>query len=291
MAPASPDWTDVASCLREVSATLSAAGILNAGLEARFLLGGVLGKPGLSLVLHGDLTLSAGETRTMAAWLSRRLDGEPVARILGHQPFWGLDFALGAETLVPRADSEVLVEAALAHLGTRKDLPLRILDLGTGSGCLLIVLLHECGHATGIGVDRSAAALVTARANAALSHVAARALWLAADWGDALIARFDLVISNPPYIRTGDLAGLATEVIGHDPQGALDGGPDGLAAYRALSAALPLLLAPGGIAILELGAGQLHDVSAIMSGAGLAVLESRKDLGGHARALVLARNS
>jgi release factor glutamine methyltransferase len=223
---------------------------------------------------------------TLEAYAARRLAGEPVWRILGEREFWGLPFRLSPATLEPRPDSEALVEAALAALPERRDDALSILDLGTGTGCLLIALLSEFRAARGVGVDLSDEACATARGNAVLNGVADRALIRQGEWTRGLSQRFDLVVSNPPYISTAEIATLSPAVREHDPLLALDGGSDGLACYRALAAALPCVLAPGGLAILEIGAGQGPDVVAIMAEAGLDSLGSRRDLGGHERALV-----
>jgi release factor glutamine methyltransferase len=220
------------------------------------------------------------------AYAARRLAGEPVWRILGEREFWGLPFRLSPATLEPRPDSETLVEAALAALKHRRDEPLAILDLGTGTGCLLIALLSEFRAAHGIGVDLSEDACAMARGNAALNGVAQRAVIQQGEWTRGLSERFDLIVSNPPYIPTAVIATLSAAVREHDPPLALDGGGDGLACYRALAASLPDALAPGGVAVLEIGAGQGPDVTALMSAAGLRFAGSRRDLGGHERALL-----
>jgi release factor glutamine methyltransferase len=245
-----------------------------------------MGEPRLSLTLHGEHVVQPGAAMQMERLAQRRRDGEPVARILGQQEFWGLDFSLSPGTLVPRPDSETIVEAALGWLGARGGEAITMLDLGTGSGCLLVALLHECRAATGYGVDISLDALVTARHNAQRAGVGSRAHWLASRWNAALDVRADLVVSNPPYIMAGEIGSLSREVRLHDPMAALDGGGDGLDAYRALAVALPSLLKPGGSAVLETGAGQSASVTSLMARAGLILSASRNDLGGHVRALV-----
>lgn len=277
----------LAAALRAATARLRTAGLPGADLDARLLLGHVLGEPRLSLALHGERPLALEQAVGFERLIARRLAGEPVARILGHREFWGIEFALSADTLVPRPDSETLVEAALDRLGDRSRAPFRIADLGTGSGCLLVALLAECPLATGLGTDLSPVALRAARANAEAAGVGARAVWLAANWAAPLAARFDLVLSNPPYIATADIAGLERDVREHDPARALDGGDDGLDAYRALAQALPRLLAPEGLAVVELGAGQRAEVERLMRAAGLAPAGCRRDLGGVERALLL----
>jgi release factor glutamine methyltransferase len=216
----------------------------------------------------------------------RREAGEPVWRILGEREFWGLPFRLSPATLEPRPDSETIVEAALKELAGRNTEPLSLLDLGTGTGCLLIALLSELPNASGLGVDLSEEACRTATGNAALNGLAERASFRQGSWTDGLTGRFDLILSNPPYIPSGEIAGLAVEVREHDPLLALDGGEDGLGPYRIFARTLPPLLAPGGRIVFEIGAGQGPDVVALMQAGGLEFRGSRNDLGGHERALI-----
>jgi release factor glutamine methyltransferase len=218
----------------------------------------------------------------------RRLAGEPIARIVGYREFWSRSFTLGPHTLVPRPESETVVEAALAAMPDR-DAKFRVLDLGLGSGALLAAILLERPHAYGIGVDRNARTIAVARANLAAFGLSARAAFVCGDWTVALGAeKFDLVVANPPYIPTAELAQLALEVREHDPIFALDGGVDGLTAYRAIVADLSRVLTPGGVAVLELGKGQEAAVAAFARARGLAVDgPARCDLSGLSRALVL----
>jgi release factor glutamine methyltransferase len=210
-----------------------------------------------------------------------------VAHLLGTREFWSLPFAVSPATLIPRPDSETLVEAAIEAFPDRRQVR-RILDLGTGTGCLLLAALTEFPGAVGTGTDRVPEAAALARRNAAALGLAGRARFLVADWAGPLAGRFDLVLGNPPYVERGAIPGLAPEVARHEPASALDGGADGLDAYRALAAALPRLLAPGtGRAVLELGQGQRPAVEALARAAGLAPLGCRPDLGGTDRALVL----
>ena len=220
--------------------------------------------------------------------VARRADGEPVARILGRREFWGLPFALAPATLEPRPDTETVVEAALGLVRGAGGAA-SILDLGTGSGCLLLALLSELPDAAGVGVDRSPAAAAAARRNARSLGLGDRARFVAGDWAEAISGRFDLVVSNPPYIATEHIEALAPEVRRHDPALALDGGADGLDAYRAIVADLPRLLAPSGVAVLELGAGQRDAVAGLARAAGLVVIGSNPDLAGTPRALALGR--
>jgi release factor glutamine methyltransferase len=260
------------------------AGIGTAGLDARLLLEGSLG----TRRLDPDDPFDAAAGAAFAGFLRRRLAGEPVWRILGEREFWGLTFRLSSATLEPRPDSETIVEAALAQLGLRRDEPLSILDLGTGTGCLLIALLSECRQARGLGVDLSDEACRMAAGNARLNGLEARAAFRQGDWTQGLGGAFDVIVSNPPYIPASEIANLSVEVREHDPRLALDGGADGLAPYRIFARSLPPLLAPGGFIVFEIGAGQKADVVAIMAAGGLELQASRHDLGGHERALIFA---
>jgi len=216
--------------------------------------------------------------------LARRLQHEPVALILGHQGFWSLDFAVSADTLIPRADSETLVEAALAAR-PRLD---RVLDLGTGTGCLLLAVLSERPGAFGVGVDLVPAAASLAARNARALGLRNRSAMLCADWAAPLQGVFDLVLSNPPYIPAAEVASLMPDVARYEPSSALEGGADGLSAYRLLLGMLPRLLAPGGLAVFELGAGQAEDVSRLAEACGFRTA-LRPDLGGVPRALLLEK--
>lgn len=216
--------------------------------------------------------------------LARRARREPIALILGRQGFWSLNFEVSADTLIPRADSETVVEAALAGRAA----PGRVLDLGTGTGCLLLSVLSERPGAFGIGVDRSAAAAALAARNARALGLGGRAAMLCGDWGAALAGGFDVVLSNPPYIAGHEIADLMPEVAAFEPKSALDGGADGLDAYRVLLAQLHRLLAPGGLAVFELGIGQAGPVGALATAAGFRT-GLRKDLGGVERAMTMEK--
>ena len=235
----------------------------------------------------GALLDQAGqiEWAAYAAVVARRAAREPWALITGRRGFWTLDLEVSPDTLVPRPDSETLVEAALAHAPS----PRRVLDLGTGTGCLLLAVLSERADAFGVGVDLSPEACQLAARNAAAHGLAARCAFVAGDWGAALCGRFDVILCNPPYIETATLAGLMPEVRLFEPARALDGGVQGLDAYRRLLPCLACLLKEGGVALLELGAGQDAAVRALAALAGLVHLETRPDLGGVARAVVLTR--
>ncbi|MFG1397799.1 peptide chain release factor N(5)-glutamine methyltransferase [Roseixanthobacter pseudopolyaromaticivorans] len=277
-----------AAVRRSLAARLLAAGMESADLDARLLLADALDVAPADLLLDGDLPMEAPALAAAEARILRRLAGEPVARILGEKEFWSLPFRLSDETLVPRPDTETLVEAALSALSGRREERLRVLDLGIGSGAILAALLSELPHAFGVGVDRSAGAASTARDNLARLGLAGRSVVRIGDWAQDLEGPFDLVVSNPPYIPSGDLPALEREVRLFDPARALDGGADGLDAYRAILAALPRLLAPDGLAVLELGIGQEDQVAALARAQGLVVEgPARADLGGIPRALVL----
>ena len=272
--------TPVATLLRTAAAQLAAAGIDSASLEARLLLAHAMGVDRTTLIDRRQ----AVDPTAFNALLARRLTHEPLAFITGQQGFWTLDLRVSPATLIPRADSETLISAAITHC-TRP--PERILDLGTGTGCLLLAALVEFPNAFGVGVDLNPAAAALAALNAKESGLATRAAFLAGSWATALNTKFDLILSNPPYIREADIADLMPEVADFEPTTALDGGPDGLAAYRVLAEALPALLTPNGLAILELGAGQADDVTAIAARQGLARVALVADLGGIPRALAL----
>ena len=272
----------VGAALRHGAAVLAAAGIDDARREARMLLHHALGLPERTLLAPD----AAVDPARYEALLARRAAREPMAFITGRRGFWTLDLEVSPETLIPRADTETLIHAALAAFPQRERVR-AVLDLGTGTGALLLAALVEFPVAFGVGVDRSAGAAALAARNARTNGLAARAAFLAGDWAAALDARFDLILANPPYIPKADIAGLMPEVARHEPRAALDGGADGLDAYRAILADLGRLLAPGGAAILELGHGQAESVAAIAAGAGFAAPALRADFGGIARALVL----
>jgi release factor glutamine methyltransferase len=279
-----------AGALTILRRAFAGAGLDTPELDARLLLMEALQVDGVEIAVRNDVPLGSAAALRLADFARRRLRREPVARILGHREFWGLDFELSPETLEPRPDTETIVEAALSWVLDRQAI-LRILDLGTGSGCLLVALLRELPHATGVGLDRSFGALATARQNAVRNGVADRAAFVASDWATAISGRFDLIVSNPPYISSRDVPGLAPEVRYHDPAAALDGGGDGLAAYRIILAGLLDLLAPGGTAAVEIGSTQEQAIRDLADETGLTVAEVAHDLAGHSRAVVLRPDS
>jgi len=274
--------------IRQLSERLAAAGIEGARGEAWLLLEAAAGCPRASLMAGTVERLTPEQEVLLEAMVRRRAAREPIAYILGEKEFWSLPFAVEPAVLIPRPESESVVEAALARVGDR-NAPLRLLDLGTGSGCLLLALLSELPRASGLGVDISAAALALAARNAGRLGLAARARFEVRSWGAGLAGSFDLIVGNPPYVAAGDLAHLEPEVRAFEPQIALAAGPDGLAAYRALIPDCARLLAPGGSVALEIGQDQAAAVAAILISHGLEVIERRRDLAGIERCLVAQR--
>ena len=273
---------------RALTARFKFAHIESPELEARMLVGAVLGLDLTGLIAAANRTLTPDESIRLEDVARRRLAGEPVARILGTREFWGLSLTLSPATLVPRPDTETVVELALEMLraAPRPDPLLRIADIGTGSGAILLALLSELPNACGIGTDISSEALQTAHGNAVALELAGRTEFVACDYAAALSGPFDLIVSNPPYIRSADIAALAPEVRDHDPRAALDGGSDGLDAYRVLIPQAAQLLAPGGALVVEVGHGQSEDVRGLMAAAGLTGEQpGRTDLAGIRRAV------
>jgi release factor glutamine methyltransferase len=276
----------VTEARRALTDAFRRAGLDSPELDARLLIGHALGLDHTGLVIEANRSLGGEEAATLVAITARRIQREPVARIIGSKEFWGLALRISKSTLVPRPETETVVEAALAAIdeGGPRSRALRIADLGTGSGALVVALLTELPNATGIATDISADALVTARDNARRLGLHARTHFVACDFGAGLARSFDLVVSNPPYIMSGDIAGLAPEVR-HDPRRALDGGGDGFAAYRAIAGQAAGLLKPEGHLVVELGMGQEASVAALFRAAGLAPRPSHADLAGIPRAL------
>lgn len=286
-----PPGATIAQTRRMLVAAFTQAGIDSAAADARLLVGAALGLDHAGLTAHGETAPAAAEAERIEALAARRLAREPVARILGRQEFWSLPLDVTPAVLVPRPETETVVELALDHVATGglRSEALRVLDIGTGSGALLLALLSELPNATGVATDLSIAALAVARRNARTLALAARADFVGTRYADALAGRFDLIVSNPPYVARGDIAGLAPEVRSYDPHLALDGGPDGLDSYRAIAADARRLLAPGGRLVLELGAGQATAVTGLVVAAGLVPCgAARADLAGVPRALAAA---
>ena len=278
----------VETARRALAARFRTSSIDTAELDARMLAGAALGLDLTGIIAAASRLVTADEAVRLEQFTSRRLEGEPVARILGLKEFWGLPLQLSAATLVPRPDTETVVELALemsrARPGPHRSL--RVADIGTGSGAILLALLSELPEAHGIGTDVSVAALATASDNAARLGFGDRAAFVACDYAAALSGRFDLIVSNPPYVRSAEIMDLATEVRDHDPLGALDGGGDGLDAYRALIPQAARLLAPDGVLAVEVGHDQSGDVSNLMAAAGLMPgVPPKADLAGIPRAV------
>lgn len=275
----------------EAASALRQAGIATPELDARLLLCHAAGltHEAYTAQTRDPLRPEAGEA--LGAAIVRRLKREPVARITGTREFYGRTFHLDPQALDPRPDTETLIEAALAHIARSglRDSPLTLLDLGTGTGCILVTLLAELPRARGLGTDMSYSALASAAANAERLGVAARAAFVAADWLDAVEGKFDLILSNPPYLASREIAALADEVAAYDPILALDGGPDGLDAYRRIAARAGDILAEGGRLLVEIGAAQAEAVAGIFCAAGLKLdgpEAVRQDLAGRPRVVV-----
>lgn len=275
----------IGSTLGEVAAALNAAGFDEARRRARRLVAAALDLSPTEVFTRLDRMITEDEGERVAGLLRRAVNHEPLSRILGRREFWGLEFALSPDTLDPRPESETLVEAVLARLPERGR-PCRFLDLGTGSGCLLLALLSEFPAATGIGVDRAFGASLVARRNADRLGFGGRAAFVVGDWATAIGAGFDAVVANPPYIASAEMALLPPEVRNFDPALALDGGADGLDSYRAIAADLPCLLGPSGLFACEIGAGQDAAVAASLAGGGLIVEDIVPDLAGIPRCVI-----
>ncbi len=271
---------------------LRAAGVDEARHDAWLLLGHMLQQDRATLLANALESLAPVDRSSFTDLVDRRARREPIAQIIGRKEFWSLDFQITSDVLCPRPDSECLIEAALVEVNRRGQAgkwPGRILDLGTGSGCLLLALLSECPAASGVGVDISQKALSIARSNGQKLALANRAQWLCSDWGTAIGGCFDLIVSNPPYVTTGEVVSLPPEVRCFEPAASLFAGGDGLDAYRALADDLCRLLLPDGIALLEIGAGQAESVEALLEGKGLRNVGRRQDLAGIDRCLIVER--
>jgi release factor glutamine methyltransferase len=277
----------VEAARRKLTARFRSGATDSAELDARILVGAALNLNLTGLIAAAARPVTPDQAMRLEDFARRRLAGEPVARILEAREFWGLSLQLSAATLVPRPDTETVVELALEMMGAPDPKrPLRIADLGTGSGAILLALLSELPGAYGIGTDISVAALRTAGSNTARLGFGPRAAFVACDYAAALSGGFDLMVSNPPYIRSADIAGLATEVRDHDPLLALDGGADGLDAYRKLIPQAAERLVAGGVLVVEAGHDQSGDIAELMAAAGLTQDRPAKaDLAGICRAV------
>lgn len=270
----------------EAAVRLRMAGVEGPRRDAELIAGHVLGLDRAQIMARGDDVVAAADAARVEALAADRAARRPMAQILGQREFWSLPFKVTAATLDPRPDTETLVDAALGVIGLGRWKPLRLLDLGTGTGCILAALLSECPAATGIGVDASPEAAAVAAENIAALGLDARAEIRLGDWCAGLAGTFDVIVSNPPYIPEAEVARLAPEVRLFEPRMALTPGGDGLGAYRAILKGLHGIAAPGAIVAFEVGQGQADDVAALMSAAGLIAVTQRHDLAGIARVVL-----
>lgn len=269
-------------------AALVSAGVEDAALDARLFVLHAWGGQAHSIHLLPDMPGSGEQMERLFQLVMRRLAREPTAYILGRKEFWSLEFLVSPSVLIPRPDSETIVRHALDLLPDR-DGAYRVLDLGTGSGCLLLAFLHERLNATGLGIDVSSGALDIAKANASALGLSPRAQFARGDWASGLDARFDLVLCNPPYIAETERAGLAPDVRDFEPESALFAGPDGLAAYARVAEQLPSILVEKGVAIFEAGRGQPAAITSLCEAQALELVGIRDDLGGGARSIAVRR--
>jgi release factor glutamine methyltransferase len=292
---ANPARKNVSNVYRDLVGELRTSRIDSPELDARLLICHACSLSHEQFAAEPEREINQDEFERIMIAAKRRCAREPLSRILGAREFWGLEFEIGPQTLDPRPDTETLVSAALQLArGGDPSRQFRILDLGTGSGCILISLLHELEFAVGVGTDTSIEALQVANTNAMHHQVDGRAQFLCTSWFEGLSQKFDLVVSNPPYIPTDDLVGLEPEVNQFDPAAALDGGEEGLDAYRKIVPGLRNLLTPGGWALFEIGEGQGEDVSTLLRDpkAGFCTDEMRQwhDLGGRVRCVAGKRS-
>ncbi len=271
-------------------ALLKAADVESSLPDARLLLQHALSLSPEAFLLALENVVEDEYTARYFRYLDRRIDHEPVSRIMGRRAFWKHEFLITTATLDPRPDSETLLEAVLDAVPGRHA-PLKLLDLGTGTGCLLLSLLAEYEQASGVGIDQSLPAVEIATLNARRLELQERAEFMVSDWQDFAGEKFDIIISNPPYIPTAAIQNLMPEVAGYDPRAALDGGADGLDAYRAIFARLHIWLAAGGVAAFEVGIGQDAEVRALAEEAGFTWKETRADLAGVPRIVVITSTS
>lgn len=277
--------TSVAALTEAIARKLRAAGIEAARREARLIVAHVTGLSIARQVAGRDAGIDAEAVRAAMALARRRAAREPMAYILGRREFWGREFVVGPGVLVPRPETETVIETVLEALPERER-KLVLLDLGTGTGCLLLTLLALYPEAAGIGLDRSAEALAYAALNRRAHGLEERALLVRGDWLKAIRGPFDLIVANPPYIAPGEPRDIETR---HEPEAALLAGADGLDAYRAIAAPAHAALRPGGFIALEIGAGQKADVSAILAEAGFLGIACHADLAGLPRCIAARR--
>jgi len=279
---------DIEKLISQAATSLKNAGVENARADARLLMRHTLGLSLEELLLQSTRELCKEQEEAFGRLLALRLARKPISQIIGMREFWGMQFTVTPDTLDPRPDSETIIEALLHHMPQRAK-PYRMLDLGTGTGCLLLSALSEYPSSTGLGVDISREALAVAGGNAEALGLKNRAKFENSDWNTGIKGVWDVVISNPPYIPTGDIPGLEPEVAKFEPITALDGGSDGLICYRAITRSLPGLLASSGIALLEVGQGQAPDVADLARAQGLRVVQLANDLAGIQRVVVISK--
>lgn len=276
--------TTVAQAIAASAASLAKVGVEDPRREARLLIGAALNKTPTQIFNDPDEVLSQSDHDAISVMIARRAKGEPAAYILGEREFWSLPLMVNAATLIPRPDSETLIELILDHHTDRS--PGRILDLGTGSGCLLLALLSEFKEASGLGVDLSADAIAVASENAKRVGLDDRCDFILCSWAEDVVDTFDLIVSNPPYIPTRDIEELDKDVRVFEPMVALDGGADGLDMYRAIFTQLNRVLADDGRIVVEIGIGQRNDVCEIAKSNDFTMIDTREDIGGIIRALI-----
>jgi release factor glutamine methyltransferase len=279
---------NIGGALKHVRDAFSKAGVETPELDARLLLEWVTGADRLAVLTSPERNVSAEKAVKLLGAMARRLGGEPVHRIIGRRGFYGLEFELSPETLEPRPDTESLVELVLRHLKGREGEALSLLDLGTGTGIIAISLLANLPHARGVATDISSGALEMCARNAEANGVLHRLTCVQSNWFDSVAGRFDVIVSNPPYIPTQVIGSLSREVREFDPQRALDGGPEGLDAYRALAGGAAAHLAGDGFVALEIGHDQRASVTLNFQDAGFNLIEAARDLGGNDRALLFS---
>lgn len=280
--------TDIRTLLSKANRQLGMAGVEGSLRDARLLLQAASDVPVATQIAYPERTIEENAIALFQGFVARRAERQPMAHILGGREFWSLDFLVTPHTLDPRPDSETLVQAVLERTRNRAA-PLRLLDFGTGTGCLLLALLHELPHATGIGIDISPEALEVASENARNLGLAGRVQFCLRNWDRGLVPAFDIILSNPPYIPSDVIDTLQPEVSRFEPRIALDGGADGLDAYRRLAPAAARLLAPDGLAAFEIGLGQIESVVAIGGAAGLRHIATATDLGAVQRCVLFRK--
>lgn len=284
--------TTLAAAVAEAKNRFSGAGLADAAIESRLLVGGLLGLTSTEVFTGGERVLTDEELARIEKAVERRLKREPVHRILGSREFHGMDLKISKETLEPRPDTEILVDCLLPHVRqiVAAKGAARILDLGTGTGAIALALLKEVWEAHGTGSDVSEDALKTATENAARLGLAERFATVRSHWFDKITASFDIIVSNPPYIRSDVIPGLEPEVRDFDPPAALDGGPDGLEAYRAIATGAGDFLEKDGVIGVEIGFDQRQAVTGIFRSAGFTLAQAMRDYGDNDRVLVFTRN-